>query len=340
MSGPVTSGPRRGPVRGLLRRIAASEILLGTLVVGTAVVALGATTIFYTHPVGQRTVSFETTDASALSTGQEVRVAGITVGKITKVFLRQDTVRVEAQVAQDTFIGDDSHVEVRMLTPVGGYAVTVVPLGRNPLGSRVIPADHVTVPYSIGDVLQAAPHVTDQVSGGTVDANIDQVAQALQHNSTSIASVISGMNSIAAVMDRQRGQIEQITGLASEYLKSFNGSRDFVFDLIRQIDVVVATYDNAHVGFNEAYRLLGDVLMRVQPEMKFYLDHKDQVRGAVDQVRKSIESFDTNMGPAIDKLQGLRAQLEAWLTPQGLATISGGTVLASNICVPLPGRTC
>lgn len=327
-------------MRQMMRRIVASETLLGTVVVVTAVVALGATTLFYTHPVGQRTVAFETTDAAALTTGQEVRVAGITVGKVTKVSFRPDTVLVEAQVSDDTFIGDDSHVEVRMLTPVGGYAVTVVPLGRAPLGSRVIPADHVTVPYSIGDVLQAAPHVTDKVDGATVDANIDQVAQALQHNSTSVGSLISGMNSIAAVMDRQRSQVEQITGLASEYLKSFDANRYFVFDLIRQIDVVVSTYNNAHVGFNEAYSLLGDVLMRVQPEMKFYLDHKDQVRAVVDQVKKSIESLDTTMGPAIDKLQGMRAQLEAWLTPQGLATVSGGTILASNICIPLPGRTC
>ncbi|MFF3573691.1 MlaD family protein [Nocardia jiangxiensis] len=336
----MTSGPRPGAIRALVRRVSASEILLGTAVLVTAVVALGATTVFYTHPVAQRTVSFETTDASALSTGAEVRVAGITVGKITKLSFRPDTVLVEARVSDDTFIGDDSRVQVRMLTPVGGYAVTLVPLGNSTLGSRVIPLDHVTVPYSIGDVLQAAPHVTDEVQGTTANANIDQVARALQHNSTSIRSLISGMNSIAAVMDRQRTQVEQITGLASEYMKSFNGNRDFVFDLIRQIDMVVTTYDNAHVGFNEAYRLLGDVLMRVQPEMKFYLDHKDQVRGAVDQVRKSIESFQANIGPAIDKLKGLRAQLEAWLTPKGLATIAGGTVLSSDLCVPLPGRTC
>ncbi|MBY8861483.1 MlaD family protein [Nocardia sp. CA2R105] len=336
----MTSGARPRAIRALVRRACASEILLGTAVLVTAVVALGATTVFYTHPVAQRTVSFETTDASALSTGEEVRVAGITVGKITKLSFRPDTVLVDARVSDDTFIGDDSRVQVRMLTPVGGYAVTLVPLGNSPLGSRVIPLDHVTVPYSIGDVLQAAPHVTDEVQGSTANANIDQVAEALQHNSTSVGSLISGMNSIAAVMDRQRTQVEQITGLASEYMKSFNGNRDFVFDLIRQIDMVVTTYDNAHVGFNEAYSLLGDVLMRVQPEMKFYLDHKDQVRGAVDQVRTSIESFQANIGPAIDKLKGLRAQLEAWLTPKGLATIAGGTVLSSDLCVPLPGRTC
>ncbi|MEV5835933.1 MlaD family protein [Nocardia sp. NPDC052112] len=326
--------------RGLIRRVTGSEVLLGTVVVMVAVVALAATTLLYTHPVGRRTISFETTDASAVTTGLEVRVAGITVGKITNVSLRPTAVRVDAEISDSTFVGNDSRVQVRMLTPVGGYAVTVIPLGEKPLGTSVIPADHVSVPYSIGDVLQAAPHVTDKVEGATIDANIDQVAAALQHNSTSVGSLIAGMNSIATVMDRQREQVRRITDLASEYLETFNANREFVFDLIRQVDIVVSTYNNSHVGFNEAYRLLGDVLMRVQPIEKFYLDHSDQVLVAVNQVRKSIEDFNTSMGPAIDQMQRLRAQLEAWLTPEGLATISGGTILASGICVPLPGRTC
>ncbi|MET8430461.1 MlaD family protein [Nocardia sp. NPDC004860] len=329
---------RRRP--GILRGFIDNEVLLGAGVLTTAVVVLGATTLLYTHPVGQRTISFETTDASALSTGQEVRVAGITVGKITQISLTPGTVRVQARVSDDTFIGSDSRVEVRMLTPVGGYAVTVIPLGADTLGSRTIPEDHVSVPYSIGDVLQAAPHVTDKVDGATADANIDQVAQALQHNSASIGSLIAGMNSIATVMARQHDQIEQITDLASEYLDSFNANREFVFDLIRQIDIVLSTYNNVHVGFNEAYRLLGDVLMRVQPVIKFYLDHKNEVLAAVNQVKKSIEDLNTTMGPAIDNLQGLRARLQAWLTPEGMAAISGGTVLASGLCIPLPGRTC
>ncbi|MVU80728.1 MCE family protein [Nocardia sp. ET3-3] len=327
-------------MQSALKRIRENEVLLGSSVVFIAVVALAATTLLYVHPLGRKTISFETTDASALSTGEDVRVAGISVGKITKIVMQPAAVRVEAEIKDDTFVGSDSRVEIRMLTPVGGYAVTLIPLGNASLKQGSIAADHVSVPYSIGDVLQAAPHVTDKVNGTTIEANIDQVAQALQHNSTSVGSLIAGMNSIATVMDHQRGQVRTIMDLATEYLQTFNGSRDFVFDLIRQIDIVLTTYNNTHVGFNEAYRLLGAVLVSIQPEEKFYLDHKDQVLAAVNKLKGAIADFQTSMGPAIDNLQGLRSQLEAWLTPQGLATIAGGTLSANQICVPIPGRTC
>ncbi|MET7773188.1 MlaD family protein [Nocardia sp. NPDC005366] len=326
--------------RRLAHRVAHHEMLLGAVVVLVAVVALVTTTLLYTRPIGQATITFETTDASALTPGLEVRIAGITVGKITSISLRPNVVRVQARISDDAFVGEDSRVEVRMLTPVGGYAVTLIPLGDTPLGDTVIPHEHVTAPYSIGDVLQAAPHVTDEVDGVTIDAGIDQVARALQHNTTSVGSLIAGMNSIATVMDHQREQVRRVADLAAEYLESFDADRRFVFDLIRRVDIVVTTYNNTHVGFNEAYRLLGDVLARVQPLEKYYLDHKDEVRAAVDQVRHSIEDFQTNMGPAIDQLQNLRDRLAAWLTPEGLAAISGGTISATQICVPLPGRAC
>ncbi|MFE2996955.1 MlaD family protein [Nocardia sp. NPDC059246] len=328
-----------GPL-AIVRRIGHNEMLLGAVVVLVAVVALAATSVLYLHPLNRKTIAFETTDASSLSTGEEVRVAGITVGKVTKVSIQPSTVRVEAEVSADTFIGSDSRVQVRMLTPVGGYAVTVVPLGTAALGDTVIPVDRVVVPYSIGDVLQAAPQVTDKVDGGTIDANIDQVAQALQHNPESIGSMISGMNSIATVLDQQREQVRAITDLAAEYLQTFNGSRDFVYELIRQIEIVLSTYNTWHAGFNEAYHLLGDTLDRIQPLLKFYLNHKEEVLSAVTNIRSAIEGFQQNMGPAIDQLQGLRDRLVAWLGPDGLATVSGGAISAAALCVPVPGRTC
>lgn len=330
----------RTTVTKALHRLAHNEIGLGVVVVVVAAILLATTTLLYLRPAGQRTITFETTDASAISPGSEVRVAGVAVGKVTSISLRPDVVAVEARIDDSTVVGADSRVEVRMLTPVGGYAVALIPLGDEPLGAAPIPSSQVSVPYSIGDVLQAAPKVTDHVEGSTIDADIAQVAAALEHNTTSVGSMISGMNSIAAVMDRQRQQVREIAGLASEYLRSFEVDRAFVFDLVRQVDIVVTTYNNTHVGFNEAYGLLGEVLMRLQPIEAYYLDHRQEVIDAAERVRASIADFTANMGPAMDQLMNLRDQLMAWLTPEGLAAVRGGILLASDICIPLPGRTC
>ncbi|WP_249354045.1 MlaD family protein [Rhodococcus sp. USK13] len=316
------------------------ELTLGIVVVVVVVLALTATAMVYINPPGRKTISFETTDAAAIEIGDDVRVAGISVGQVTALSIEPSVVRVTAEVKRDVSIGTDSRIDVRMLTPVGGYAVSILPMGGKDLGSGIIPVDRVSVPYSIADVLQAAPTVTDKVSGDTIDANIDQTADALQRNPGSLATIISGMDSIATVMDHQREQIRDIVNMAAQYMQTFNQRRDFVFDLIRRIEVVLSTYHNTHAGFNEAYALLGEFLYRLVPLEQFYLAHEPEMRPKIEQLRDSIGAFQQDFGPAIDQLQQLRDRLAAWLTPEGIAQIGGGTILASSICVPVPGGTC
>ncbi|NMN96690.1 MlaD family protein [Antrihabitans stalactiti] len=331
---------RRERALAWTKKVHDNEFLLGSILVTVAVLALVATTVLYLKPVNTQKVSFETTDASAIANGAGVRVAGVTVGKVTGLTIGRSTVRVDAEIEDNVFVGSESRVEVRMLTPVGGYAVTLIPLGGKPLSAEAIPTDHVSVPYSIGDVLQAAPHVTDHIDGTDINANIAQVAEGLEQHPTSVGSVIAGLKSIATVMDRQRDQIHQIADMAAEYLDTFNGSREFVFELLRQVEIVASTYNNSHAGFDEAYQLLGEILHRVEPFERFYLNHKDEVRAAFEQARTAIGDFQASLGPALDQLQNLRSRLEAWLGPDGLATVGGGTILASGICVPIAGRTC
>jgi phospholipid/cholesterol/gamma-HCH transport system substrate-binding protein len=329
-----------GSATTLFRRIRTSEAMLGGLVVIVALILLAAAAVLYLHPTGRKAMSFETTDAASLTVGEDVRVAGVPVGKVTKLSIRSAAVRVDTELDNDTFVGADSTVDVRMLTPVGGYAVTVVPIGDQPLGDAVIPADRVTVPYSIADVLAAVPHVTGNVDGTTIKADIDQVADGLRRNSASVSSLVAGLNSIATVMDAQRDQVDKTMALAAEYLQTFNGSREFVFHLLQQIDIVESTYDTSSAGFDESYVLLGDVMNRIIPEERFYLAHSQELVDAVAGARGAIGDFRKSLDPVLDQLRGLRAQLESWLTPQGLRALGGGTILATGLCIPVSGRTC
>lgn len=316
------------------------QVMLGIAVVLLLVTALTITAFLYVNPLGRQVLSFETTDASSIAVGDDVRVAGISVGTVTNMSMRRETILIEAEIEDSVFLGSESRVDVRMLTPVGGYAITLIPLGSAPLGNVPISAAQVQVPYSIGDVLQAAPNVTDKVDGGTIDSNLDEVSRALAENPTSVSSMIGGMTSIARVMDEQREQVRTVAALASEYTQTFNANREFVFDLIRQIDLVLSTYNTNHVGFNEAYRLLGEILMTAQPFEAYYLDHEGEVLGAVNQARSVIEGFQADIGPSITNLEALRTELAEWMTPEGLLSVGGGKLMATDICLPVPGRKC
>ena len=139
------------------RFFGAVALLLLTIV---AVVAA----MLYVSPPNQRIVTFYTDDAASVRPGDTVRIAGIVVGTVKDLSFEPDQIRVRARVKDDAFVGDQSQVQVRMLTVVGGYYVTIVPLGNAPLGTRSIPKERVTMPYSLIQTLTDTTKITDQVS--------------------------------------------------------------------------------------------------------------------------------------------------------------------------------
>lgn len=307
---------------------------LGIVVVGVIAAMLAGLAWVYILPPRQKSISFETTDVSSIAAGDDIRVAGIRVGKVTDVVMESQAVRVTAGIDAKTVVGNLSRVEVRMLTPVGGYAITLVPLGSDPL-QETIPKERVRVPYTIGDTLQTVPKVTDEVDTPVVQANLTEVSTALADNPSSLRSIVDGMNSVVGVLAAQRDQIHSVAKLAREYLERFNGNREYVFTLIGKIDRVLETYTVNRVGFNRAFELFGDILTRVRPIMKFYLDRSDEIRGHVQFLRDAVARIQGQIGPVIDGLTSMRESLVGW---------AGADPAASNptagLCIPVPGREC
>lgn len=319
-----------------VRRWGESDRLVGVAVVGVVLVVLATFAYLYAYPPSQKDLEFRTQDASVIGVGEAIRVAGIDVGKVTEVALGGDSVTVKARIDSSTFLGDHSRVEVRMLTPVGGYAISVISLGDTPLEGD-IPIDRVRVPYTIGDVLQSVPSVTDRVDAPTVHANLDQLSEALQGNSDSLRSMVNGLDSVAGVLDQQRDQVRTVADLASEYLQQLNQNRDFVFALIDKIDQVAMTYHINHAGFNRAFDLFGDWLARITPLMRFYLDHSPEIGQHVQYLRDLVARMQQSMGGAIDGLMALRARLLDAIGPGNSAVERNWT---STVCIPVPGQEC
>ncbi|GAC51840.1 hypothetical protein [Gordonia amicalis] len=67
-----------------LRKAVGGDAALGIGFVVIVVVTLLVLGLLYMRPPAQKTFSFETTDASAVTAGQDVRVAGISVARCSR----------------------------------------------------------------------------------------------------------------------------------------------------------------------------------------------------------------------------------------------------------------
>jgi len=322
-------------------RIRANDFLTGLVAIGLVVVLAAGVTYFYLSPPGRQSVTFTTRDAASLSGGEDVRVAGVSVGKVSDIRLRADDVEIDLDIAGDVEVGDRSSVRVQLLTAVGGYFVSLVPAGKITDNSRTIPADRVSVPYTIADTLQELPRITDEVDGDPVESTLAQVADGLGENSASLRHLIDGLQSLSTIVDRQRRQVDSVLAMASDYTTTFSNSRDFVFELIRKVNIAFSQFYTYRAGFSEAYRQLGGVLERLGAVSTFYLNHSDQIYSAVVAARDTAQRLRDGMDAMIGNLGPLQSRLTALVAPEGAPDVNSEFVLdATAMCLPVPGRTC
>jgi len=263
------------------------------------------------------------------------------VGKFERVSLGDKNVQVTLDVDSKVHIGDATRVKVQLLTAVGGYFVSLIPGGKVTDDSSTIAADRVSVPYTIADTLQELPRITDNVNGKPIDQSLQQVADGLSQANPSIRNAIDGLQTLSTVMDDQKVQVRSILDMANEYLTTFDNSRDFVFELVRKVNIALSQYYTYRAGFSQAYKGLGGVLERVGVLAQFYLNHTDQVYPAVVAAREPLRRLNDTTSGFINQLVPLRDELMRLIGPANAADQNAGFVLdATSMCLPVPGRAC
>ncbi|MEW2383522.1 MCE family protein [Micromonospora sp. NPDC047707] len=140
------------------------------------------------------------TDASGLAVGNEVRVAGVRVGKVTAVELARDTrpyVRVRFRVDDDGVrLGDRTAATIRIKTVLGQKYLALAPDGggRLPEGAQ-IPLERTAAPF---DVVQAVTGLADTLD--TIDT--DQLAAAFATLSETFADTPGTVNASLVGLSR------------------------------------------------------------------------------------------------------------------------------------------
>jgi len=315
-----------------------NPMLLGvTALVMVAVLAVTAAAV-YVSPPTQRSVLFYTDDAASVRPGDDVRIAGITVGKVEDLAIEADQVKVRATVDKDAFVGDQSQIRVRMITVVGGYYVNLVSLGNKPLGQQPIPLQRVTMPYNLMKTLADSTKVTEHVDPKPIRESLDEIQAGLNGaNVDTLTSVIKAGDALTETIDRQRGQVSQILNLSDEYIESLANYRDKLKELVSNISILEQTLALYGKGFGSAMSGMGDIGDAfLVPFGKFWVNHREEfiqkVREWQDRVRRWVD----DNSRLVPRLRRIRDKIERVLDAQNARP----ELLATDLCIPMPGSPC
>ena len=302
-----------------------------------AVIGLVLTYIYYNPPSQRQAVSFYTDDVNSIRVGDEVRMAGIKVGTVSALKLEPSQVLVTAKIEDDAFVGDQSQVDVRMLTVVGGYYVNLASMGNTPLGHETIPQSRVTMPYSLIRTLTDTTKITENVATMPLNESLNQISQGLSGTNVQVISnTIDAGNALISTVDRQRGQVTEILELSDEYIRALSNYRDQFAQLVRKIAIVTQTMVIYEKGVSQTLQGLGDVLIALKPLGDFYETHRlefiEKVRDYLERGRVFVEQN----GLTIRALKRMQNFADRVLNAQN----ADPGLLATDLCVPMPGSAC
>lgn len=316
------------------------ERVWGIAGISVVMAAVVAAALLYIRPPGQEIVTFYTDDAASIRPGDTVRISGVVVGKVEDLSIEPEQIRVRASLDRAAFVGDQSQVQVRMLTVVGGYYVNVVPLGTLPLGGRPIPKERVTMPYSLMQTLANATKVTEGVATKPLKESIDQLQQGLAGNNVdSVTAVLNAGNSIADSLARQRGAASKILELSDEYIDRLANYSGRLQEYIRKLAILEQTFVMYGKAFGDGIGGIGSVFWALYPVLTTWMKHSDdyttKVHNILDQLTKTIKERNgvivRVLGRMHDRMQVALDQQNNFIRPE---------LLATDICIPVHGSPC
>jgi phospholipid/cholesterol/gamma-HCH transport system substrate-binding protein len=308
---------------------------VGALALATAVALVAAS--LYINPPGEKIVTFYTVDAASVRPGDQVRIAGVTVGKIKDLALEKNQVRVRAEVDGDAFVGNESQIEVRMLTVVGGYFINLVSLGDTPLGANSVPVERVTMPYNLMQTLADAPKITDNVDPTPINQSLAQLQQALTGtNLESLSAIVDAGNSLMSTVDKQRGQVTSILNLSDEYIHALSKFGDGLKELVRKASIIEQTLILYGEGFGNSLKGIADIFDALAPIGNFYQNHRDDFLEKVRHYQETARFWVDRYGVMVRGIRVLRRKMERVLDAQNAPP----ELLATDLCMPVPGSAC
>ncbi|MGW0248365.1 MlaD family protein [Nocardia goodfellowii] len=319
-----------------------AQLLWAMLTVVVLTIAATGIGVAYLHPLGTSTYHLRLPESGGLKSGDGVRIAGVTVGRVLSLRLEEDYVAVEFSVDSTQRLGDRTAVDVRMLTPVGGLYLTLSPAGSAPLRDA-IPVDRAQLPYLVNELVPKAAELAEQVDMAALRTALAGVADGLTDAPGAVRDSVSDLESVVTVLATQKQQVEGLLALSNEYLVAARKNQELATEVIR------------------AYAILGPQIVAARSKVEIFADKMTAVVGLLfdflsgpyaekvepllfplEQTRNLSGELLDSTNSVIDSMLTTLTKLAQLAGPEGRALIDQSqlAVRPLEVCIPTPGTRC
>jgi phospholipid/cholesterol/gamma-HCH transport system substrate-binding protein len=284
---------------------ARNPVLVG--IVGTAVLIGAVAAVIFLPRVSflspNRGYSADFAQAAGLSSGDDVRVAGIPVGTVTSVKLDGDVVKVGFTVPKSTHLGSLTSASIEVATLLGTKYVELAPSGTGSLStSTPIPLSRTRVPFDLADVTTGLSATVGGLDIPQIRAALRTVSTTFSRTPSAARQALKGLAGIAKVVTSRQAQFQQLLAASRQVTATLAAQRGSLDGLLADADSVLKTVRERRLIIHE---LLVDSAT-LGSELSRLINHNRSTLGPLlsrlHVVTRLLRKDDHVLGHAVDLL--------------------------------------
>ena len=181
----------------------------------------------------------EFAEIGSLKAGNEVRVAGVSVGTVQGIELDGNKVRVTFKIDKGTDFGTETGADIRVRTLLGAEFLALTPKGPGQLAKgSTIPLERTIAPYDVVQAFSELSRTTDQIDIPQLSQALDTLSEISTQTPEEFRGAIKGVSDLSRNLAARDEQINTLLVNLKKVSGVLNSRNDELVTLLKDSDTL------------------------------------------------------------------------------------------------------
>ena len=239
-------------------------------------------------------------EAGGLKPNDEVRIAGVRVGKVEAVELEDGHVKVTFRIKTDSEFGKETGAAIKVKTLLGAMFLALEPAGTGQLEEGAeIPVERTSSPYDVVEAFSGLAETAEDIDTDQLAASLTTLADLTRNTPEEFRGALDGVSALSSNIAEKNDRINSLLTNLKRVSTVLDARDQDILDLMRDSDVLfralVARRDSVHrllVSTSTLSRQLTGLVRESRKDLKPALT---QLAEVVDVLNKNEENIDNSL---------------------------------------------
>ena len=203
-------------------------------------------------------------EAGGIKKDDEVRIAGVRVGKVTGIELENAHVRVDFKITSDAAFGPQTGASIRLQTLLGQKYLSLAPAGAGQLSQDAeIPLARTVSSYDIVDAFSDLTSTTEKINTGQLAGSLDVMAKEFRDSPEQVKLALNGMSRLSQTISSRDDALRSLLARANQVSATVASRNGTTAKLINDADLLLVELQARREAIHTLFTNTSDLAIKI-----------------------------------------------------------------------------